>query len=177
MENDSCRETRLTEENEKIYARLAELEREIRNLCEGYSIVNRRFSAVLELRKDLASNATAAAIRSAAAARKAADACTNAAKAAQVAADHAVIDAAESAACSERKQALTTLQMQNDTRRPQRRHAFQKSPARDEMARGHAGRETRLSSMPFFVCRLCTSSIISGHRVSPRRLLCASCCL
>ena len=35
MENDSCRETRLTEENEKIYARLAELEREIRNLCEG----------------------------------------------------------------------------------------------------------------------------------------------
>ena len=165
MENDSCRETRLTEENEKIYARLAELEREIRNLCEGYSIVNRRFSAVLELRKDLASNATAAAIRSAAAARKAADACTNAAKAAQVAADHAVIDAAESAACSER------------TRRPQRRHAFQKSPARDEMARGHAGRETRLSSMPFFVCRLCTSSIISGHRVSPRRLICASYCL
>lgn len=176
MENDSCRETRLTEENEKIYARLAELEREIRNLREGYSIVNRRFSAVLESLKELASNATAAAIRSAAA-RKAADACTNAAKAAQVAADHAVIDAAESAACGERKQALTTLQMQNDTRRPQRRHAFQKSPARDEMARGHAGRETRLSSMPFFVYRLCTSSIISGHRVSPRHLICASYCL
>ena len=153
MENDSCRETRLTEENEKIYARLAELEREIRNLREGYSIVNRRFSAVLESLKELASNATAAAIRSAAA-RKAADACTNAAKAAQVAADHAVIDAAESAACGERKQALTTLQMQNHTRRPQRRHAFQKSPARDEMARGYAGRETRLSSMPFFVYRL-----------------------
>lgn len=166
----------MTEENEKLYARLAELEREIRNLREGYSIVNRRFSAVLESLKDLASNATAAAIRSAAA-RKSADACTNAAKAAQVAADHAVIDAAESAACSERKKALTTLQMQNDTRRPQRRHAFQKSPARDEMARGHAGRETRLSSMPLFVYRLCASSIISGHRVSPRRLICARYCL
>lgn len=153
----------MTEENEKLYARLAELEREIRNLREGYSIVNRRFSAVLESRKDLASNATAAAIRSAAA-RKSADACTNAAKAAQIAADHAVIDAAESAACSERKKALTTLQMQNHTRRPQRRHAFQKSPARDEMARGHAGRETRLSSMPFFVYRLSVMHLLNHFR-------------
>ena len=121
MENDSCRETRLTEENEQIYARLAELDREIRNLCEGYSIVNRRFSAVLELRKDLASNATAAAIRSAAAARKAADACTNAAKAAQVAADHAVIDAAESAACGERKCKMTRADHSADTHSRSRR--------------------------------------------------------
>ena len=153
----------MTEENEKLYARLAELEREIRNLREGYSIVNRRFSAVLESLKDLASNATAAAIRSAAA-RKSADACTNAVKAAQIAADHAVIDAAESAACSERKKALTTLQMQNHTRRPQRRHAFQKSPARDAMARGHAGRETRLSSIPFFVYRLSVMHLLNHFR-------------
>lgn len=75
----------MDEVTNKIYAKLAEFEREIKNLREGYLIVGKRYSESIESLKlltlhsrEAAERAAASAIKSAAAARSAATAAATA---------------------------------------------------------------------------------------------------
>lgn len=62
----------MSEETEKIHARLVGLEIEVKNSREGYVVVNTRYNAALESLSELAKNATDAAKRAAESAAEAA---------------------------------------------------------------------------------------------------------
>jgi len=95
----NVKENHMSVESEKIiFAKLAGLEDEIKNLREGYLTINKRYSDVLISLKDLTSHSTEAAKRAAIAAEKAAFASRKAAGAAKEAAHHSIILAAEEAA-------------------------------------------------------------------------------
>lgn len=84
----------MSEETDKIYARLAAQEREIANLREGYVIINRRYSVALGSLKLLTANATETMKRAAIAADKAATTAAQAAAVAREAVSKTVADAA-----------------------------------------------------------------------------------
>ncbi len=87
----------MDEQTEKIYARLAAMDREIANLRQGYVIVNKRYTEALASLRRLITHATDAARKSSQAAQKAEIACRNAASAAHEAAEQHVISAAAAA--------------------------------------------------------------------------------
>src|SRR5690348_6682000 len=88
----------VNEETDKIYKRLAELEREVVNLRGGYVIVNNRYTEALSSLKNLTFHAKEAATRAAAAAGLSRDATRHSAAAAKDAAIHSAIAAASAAA-------------------------------------------------------------------------------
>ncbi len=90
----------VSEIENKIYARLTELENEVVTLRDGYLVVNKRYSRALMSMKVLTSSTLEAAIRAAAAAEKSSLCCQNAALAAKAAAAVPVIEAAEAAAAA-----------------------------------------------------------------------------
>ena len=75
----------ISDAENKIYARLTELESEVVTLRDGYLVVNRRYSQALLSMKTLTNSTLEAALRAAAAAEKSSLACKNAAQAAQAA--------------------------------------------------------------------------------------------
>jgi len=88
----------VSETENKIYARLTELENEVVTLRDGYLVVNKRYSQALLSMKALTTSTLEAAIRAATAAEKSSLACKNATVAATAAAAVPVIEAAEAAA-------------------------------------------------------------------------------
>ncbi|HEX4944435.1 MAG TPA: hypothetical protein VFV55_08775 [Usitatibacteraceae bacterium] len=95
----------MDQEATKIYAKLAEFEKEIANLREGYLVVGKRYSESIESLKVLTDHAREAAERAAASAILSATAATNAATAAREAANETVVAAAAAASAAAAQQA------------------------------------------------------------------------
>jgi hypothetical protein len=95
----------MSEETDKIYARLAAQHTEIANLRQGYVIVNNRYATALESLRMLSSNAREAMKRAEAAAQKAAFAAKSAADVASEVVAAAVTEAAATVAIAAKKAA------------------------------------------------------------------------
>ncbi len=97
-----CRNDRpvsaMTGEIERVYVRLAELEREIVNLRGGYAIVNQRYTDALASLKELTVHSKEAATRAAKSAERSAISSKFAAQAAAEAAERKLVEVANAAA-------------------------------------------------------------------------------
>ena len=92
------RGTVMSTELEKVHEKLAGLEREIKELREGYVIANKRYTEALATLSEMVANAKEAASRAATAAKLAAHATRRSVDAAKEAAAQSVIPATEEAA-------------------------------------------------------------------------------